>query len=150
MKKLKQPESVFNYNIELNDESPYLEPDDMGTTAKAIYFKYKDHLFIYGIFSLNIKKDLDNIAEHVQFLDVRLDEPPRHHLRVDDNQFKFIEIVNDYNDYKCILSEIFRIDNIDVDYCVNYCLEETFIIIHDLYLKNCIIDAADHNFYQII
>ena len=70
MKKLKQPESVFNYNIELNDESPYLEPDDMGTTAKAIYFKYKDHLFIYGIFSLNIKKDFDNIAEHVQLLDV--------------------------------------------------------------------------------
>ena len=83
-------------------------------------------------------------------LDERVYEPPRHELEINDDQVKVVEVVNRYLNDRCLLSEILTINNIDVEYCIENNFLGLLILVHDLYLKNCIIDASDQNFYEIV
>jgi hypothetical protein len=142
------PEKV----IELDEKDGVLigllEPDDFAGSSLGIYFKYKNYSLIYGIRDRNKKLNLNNLDKRIHVLDERVYEPPRHELDINDNQIKVVEVVNRYSNDRCLLSEILTINNIDVEYCIKNNFLGLLISVHDLYLKNCIIDAADHNFYE--
>jgi hypothetical protein len=150
MTEILSPELVIEYNETAHIPLGGLEPDDFAGSALGIYFKYKDHSFIYGIRDRHEKISLNNLSRRIYVLDERVYEPPRHELEINDDQVKVVEVVNRYLNDRCLLSEILTINHIDVEYCIVNNFLGLLILVHDLYLKNCIIDASDHNFYEIV
>jgi hypothetical protein len=150
MTEILSPKLVIQFKDELYDQIGLLEPDDFAGSSFGIYFKYKDRSFIYGIRDRHEKLNISNLSKRIVVLDERVYEPPRHELEINDNQVKVVEVMNRYLNDRCLLSEILTINNIDVEYCIDNNFLGFLILVHDLYLKNCIIDAADHNFYEIV
>jgi hypothetical protein len=147
MSKIVNPEFLLAERLKEVDFDYGLEPRDYIDTRLGIYFIYKDHYFIYGIQNRNNLKNLDNISEDVTILEVTASDEERNVLDVYKNEIKIVEIIFTYPKAQTILVEILCIKNIDVDYCVNNYFDETFIMLNDLYLNNCIIDANNKNLY---
>ena len=144
------PEQVIQFNETDDFLLGWLEPDDFAGSSLGIYFKYKDHSFIYGIRDRYEKLSIYNLSDRIEVLDERLYEPPRHELEINDNQIKVVEVMYQSLNDRCLLSEILTINNIDVKYCIDNNFLGFLVSIHNLYLKNCIIDASKYNIYEAI
>ena len=150
MTEILSPKLVIQFEDELYDQIGILEPDDFVGSSLGIYFKYKDHSFIYGIRDRHEKLSINNLSRRIYVLDKRVYEPPRHELEINDNQVKVVEVMYQILNDRCLLSEILTINNIDVEYCIDNNFLGFLIRVHNFYLNNCIIDAANINIYEAI
>jgi hypothetical protein len=150
MTEIFSPKLLFQFEDEVYEEFGILEPDEFVGSSFGIYFKYNDHSFIYAIRDKHEKLTIGNLSKRISVLDGRPYQPPRHELEINDNQVKVVEVMYQSLHDRCLLSEILTINNIDVEYCIENNFLGFMILVHDLYLKNCIIDATEQNIYEIV